>query len=129
MNVIFFFILSIYSIWDRLCQKTISRFCPFIVCPRYKYLIIYLKNYGNQKTLYLVLTKNALFRIGIHLWRYSIPVFLMADDCFDGKINALHCVKSNILSSFCSKSANLGCFVKARCLIKICIMCYSLLYT
>jgi hypothetical protein len=29
MNVEFFYILSISIIWDRLSQKTISRYCPF----------------------------------------------------------------------------------------------------
>jgi hypothetical protein len=28
-NVKFFYILSTYIIWDRLSQKTISRYCPF----------------------------------------------------------------------------------------------------
>jgi hypothetical protein len=29
MNVKFFLILSIYTIWDGLSQKTIARYCPF----------------------------------------------------------------------------------------------------
>jgi hypothetical protein len=31
MNLKFFWILPIYTIWDRLSQKPISRYCPFNV--------------------------------------------------------------------------------------------------
>ena len=44
-NVKFFYILSIYIIWDRLSQKTISCYCPFkrgvvlyIVCGRIQHI-------------------------------------------------------------------------------------------
>ncbi len=34
MNFKFFWILSIYTIWDGLSLKTISRYCPFKHHPR-----------------------------------------------------------------------------------------------
>ncbi len=60
-NSIFLKILSNYTIWDRLSQKTISRYCPFKCIKKGYYVLEFSIGVGNRDIMTKELSLRCLF--------------------------------------------------------------------